>query len=116
MLDELSTSNRLLSTEVVTLRKSQLKWPKATKVLKTEVNTDTVSDFEFCSITFRHLRGLQNDIRSLRSQLLRECQNATIKKKEASLAFFELTFLIDFGHWILGHEDMSFIGGMMLQP
>ena len=38
-------------------------------VVNTGVNTDIVSASASCSTTCRHLRGLQSEFRSLRSQL-----------------------------------------------
>ncbi|XP_075258679.1 uncharacterized protein LOC142350654 [Convolutriloba macropyga] len=87
MLDDSRTANRLLSAKVVTLEKKQPKKPKSSKVRNAGVNTDTMSASESCSTTCRHLRGLQNEFRSLRSQLLRgnhNPQNKKIKRKPRS--------------------------------
>ena len=48
-------------------------------VVNIGVNTDIVSASASCS-TCRHLRGLQSEFRSLRSQLLRGSQNSKPKK------------------------------------
>ena len=87
MLDESRAASLLLFAEVFTLKKKQTKRPKISKVHNTGANTDTVSASGSFSKTYRHLRGVQSEFRSLHSQLLRGSQISKpqkIKRKPRS--------------------------------